>query len=73
MEFVAKEWFERRSRNENNDIDAMIHTLDCRHARPNNPSWRRFTSVAAALAQYELARVCKVCLSDQGPHLDRRR
>ena len=51
MEVVAREWFERRP-NGSNDIDAMIHTLDCHHANPNNPNWRRFASLEASLAHY---------------------
>ena len=71
MEVVAKEWHERRPADPNN-IDAMIHTLDCYHARPNAPSWRRFTSVETALAHYELSYVGRCCLGGGGhPHLDR--
>lgn len=74
MEVVANEWFERRSRNQNNDIDAMIHTLDCHLAIRfgNGPKWHRFESIEAAFAHYgEFAFVAQCCLADQGPHLDR--
>ena len=70
MEVVAKEWLERRPADPNN-IDAMIHTLGCYRARPNAPSWRRFTSVETALAHYELSFVGRCCLAGRGPHLDR--
>ena len=61
-----------RGRNPKDDLDGMIHLLDCGDTPPNPREWwRKFPSLEDAKEEFQNHAVCNNCLPGMGRHLVR--
>lgn len=59
-----------RDRNPRDDLDGMVHTLDCRQIPPDPKEWwREFPSLEEAQEEFPNHSVCPKCLPCMGRHL----